>query len=86
MKRMLVIIPALALAACASKAPDDETGAKPAAQAAAAPTPKTAFDPELQALQKAKDVQKAMDAGDANTRKAIDAAEEGKDDKGDGGG
>jgi uncharacterized lipoprotein YmbA len=90
MKRMLVIIPALALAACASKAPDDETGAKPAAQAAAAaapaPTPKAVFDPEPQALQKAKDVQKAIDAGDANTRKAIDAAEEGKDDKGDGGG
>jgi hypothetical protein len=40
------------------------------------------FDPELQALQRAKDVQKAIDAGDANNRKAIDDAE--KDDDGGG--
>ncbi|HVT33735.1 MAG TPA: hypothetical protein VHE32_13885 [Rhodanobacteraceae bacterium] len=87
MKHMLLItILALALAACASKAPDDEAGAKPAAQAAAAPARKTVFDPELEALQKAKDVQKAIDAGEANTRKAIDKAENGKDEDDGGGG
>jgi PBP1b-binding outer membrane lipoprotein LpoB len=82
MKRLLPItIAALALAACASKTPDD-AAAKPAEQAKAAPPQKTVFDPELQALQRAKDVQKAIDAGDANNRKAIDDAE--KDDDGGG--
>jgi hypothetical protein len=85
MLRVSFILASLAiLAGCASHSSDDEAAAaKTAAQAQAAPPQKTVFDPQLQALQKAKDVQKAIDAGDARTRKAADDAEK---DKGDDGG
>ena len=83
MLRVVFILASLsALAGCASKSSDDDSAAKTAAQAQAAPPQKTVFDTQLQALQKAKDVQKAIDAGDARNRKAADDAEKDKDDGG----
>ena len=84
MLRVVFVLASLfALAGCASKSSDDDAAAKTAAQAQAAPPQKTVFDPQLQALQKAKDVQKVIDQGDARNRKAVDDAE---GDKKDGGG
>jgi hypothetical protein len=57
---------AVAVSACSSS--DD---AKPEA-AAAAPPQKTVLDPQLKALQKAKDVQKTIDADKQAADKAID--------------
>jgi len=84
MLRVVFVLACLsALAGCASKSSDDDAAAaKTAAQAQAAPRQKTVFDPQLQALQKAKDVQKAIDDGDARNRKAADDAEKDKDDDG----
>ena len=67
LRLVLPIAFALALSACSSS--DD---AKPEAQAAAAPPQKTVLDPQLKALQKAKDVQKTVDDQKAATDKAID--------------
>jgi hypothetical protein len=63
---LLPLAVAIALSACASS--DD--AAKTAAQDA--PPPKTVLDPQLKALQKAKDVQKTVDQQKADTDKAID--------------
>ena len=84
MLRVFFVLASLsALAGCASSSSDDDAATvKTAAQAQAAPPQKTVFDPQLQALQKAKDVQKTIDAGDARNRKAIDDAEKDKDDGG----
>jgi hypothetical protein len=77
---LIALASATALAGCASSSSDDDAAAtKAAAQAQAAPARKTVFDPQLQALQKAKDVQKVIDEGDARTRKAADDAEKDKD-------
>jgi len=86
MLRVLIALASVAaLAGCASSSSDDDAAAaKTAAQAQAAPPRKTVFDPQLQALQKAKDVQKTLEEGDARTRKAADDAE--KDKGGDNGG
>jgi hypothetical protein len=88
MLRVVFVLASLsALIGCASKSSDDDSkAAKTAAQAQAAPRQKTVFDPQLQALQKAKDVQKAIDAGDARNRKAADDAEKDKDGDDGGGG
>ena len=43
----------------------------------APPPKKTVFDPLTQQLQKARDVQKTVDANAASTRKAVDAQERG---------
>ena len=64
---LLPIAVAVAVSACSSGASSDE--AKPEAQAA---PQKTVLDPQLKALQKAKDVQKTIDADKQNTDKAID--------------
>jgi hypothetical protein len=63
----LAIAAILALSACSSGGDD---AAKATAQAATAQ--KTVLDPQLKALQKAKDVQKTIDADKQNTDKAID--------------
>jgi hypothetical protein len=88
MLRVLIALASVAaLAGCASSSSDDDAAAaKTAAQAQAAPPRKTIFDPQLQALQKAKDVQKSIDQGDANNRKAADDAEKDKDGGDNGGG
>jgi len=64
----------LALAACSGKTQEDADAAKPVAAAAAQPAQKTVFDPQLKALQKAKDVQKTVDDAAKTTDKAIDDA------------
>jgi glucose/arabinose dehydrogenase len=73
MLRMLLLLTgAAALAACSSGASNEQAAAaKPAAQAASAPQ-KTVIDPQLKALQKAKDVQKTVDDLKQATDKAID--------------
>jgi hypothetical protein len=88
MLRVLIALASVAaLAGCASSSSDDDAAAaKTAAQAQAAPARKTVFDPQLQALQKAKDVQKAIDDGDARNRKAADDAENDKGSGDNGGG
>ena len=63
----LEIAAMLALSACSS---GGEDASKATAQAA--PPQKTVLDPQLKALQKAKDVQKTIDADKQNTDKAID--------------
>ena len=69
---VLLLAGAAALAACSSGASNgDAATGKPAAQAASAPG-KTPIDPQLKALQKAKDVQKTVDEQKAATEKAID--------------
>ena len=69
---LLLLTGALALTACSSGASNDKAAAdKPAAQAASAPQ-KTVIDPQLKALQKAKDVQKTVDDQKQTTDKAID--------------
>ena len=73
MLRVLIVLTATtALAACASKSPDEEAAAQAAAQAQAAPAQKTVLDPQLKALQKAKDVQKTLEKDAKATDKAID--------------
>jgi uncharacterized protein YdaU (DUF1376 family) len=65
---LLPIAMAVGVSACSSGASSDD--AKAEAQAAAAQ--KTVLDPQLKALQKAKDVQKTIDADKKATDKAID--------------
>jgi hypothetical protein len=75
MLRVFILLVAMtALCGCASKSADDEAAEKAAAQAQAAPAPaqKTFMDPQLKALQKAKDVQKTLDKDAKATDKAID--------------
>ena len=64
----LLLACAVLIAACSSGANDE--AAKPTAQAA--PPQKTVLDPQLKALQKAKDVQKTVDDQAKATDKAID--------------
>lgn len=66
MRCLLPIAVALALAACSSG-----EDAKPEA-ATDAPPQKTVLDPQLKALQKAKDVQKTINADKQAADKAID--------------
>jgi hypothetical protein len=68
----ILLVTMTALCACASKSADDEAAEKAAAQAQAAPAQKTFMDPQLKALQKAKDVQKTLDKDAKATDKAID--------------
>ncbi len=68
---LLFMAGAAALAGCSSGASNDKDAAKPAAQAATAPQ-KTVIDPQLKALQKAKDVQKTVDDQKQATEKAVD--------------
>jgi uncharacterized lipoprotein YajG len=73
MLRALFILAAMtAIAACSSKSADEEAADKAAAQAQAAAAHKTVLDPQLRALQKAKDVQKTVDDAAKATDKAID--------------
>lgn len=69
MSRLPFLLACAALVAgCSSGASSDD-----AAKSTAAAVPqKTVLDPELQALQKAKDVQKTIDDGAKATDKAID--------------
>jgi hypothetical protein len=68
MPRLMLLIAALvALSACSSGSDDASK-----ATAEAAPPPKTVIDPQLKALQKAKDVQKTIDADKQKTDKAIE--------------
>ena len=62
----------LALAACSGKTQEDADAAKPVAAAAAQPAQKTVFDPQLKALQKAKDMQKTVDDQAKANNKAIE--------------
>ena len=72
LRALLLLTGALALAACSSGASNDQATANtPAAQAASAPQ-KTVLDPQLKALQKAKDVQKTVDDQKQAADKAID--------------
>jgi hypothetical protein len=72
MLRATIVLSVLCvLAGCASKSSEDEAAAAKA-QAQAAPPPKTFLDPQLKALQKAKDVQKTVDDSKQATDKAID--------------
>lgn len=69
---LLLLTAAAALAACSSGASNEEAAAaKPTAQTAPAPQ-KTVIDPQLKAIQKAKDVQKTVDDQKDSTEKAID--------------
>jgi len=69
---LLLLAGAAALAACSSGASNEQASAdKPAAQTANAPQ-KTVIDPQLKALQKAKDVQKTVDDQQQAADKAID--------------
>lgn len=52
-------------------------GKPPEPAATAAPPPPTVFDPLTQNIQKAKDVQKAVDANTDATRRAVDQQESG---------
>ena len=81
MRVLLVLAAASALAACSGSSNDSEQAAKPAAQAQATPAQKTVLDPQLKALQTAKDVQKTVDAEAARTDQAIEGAEGGNDGK-----
>ena len=65
---LLPIGVAIAVSACSSGASSDE--GKPEAQASA--PQKTVLDPQLKALQKAKDVQKTLDDDKKAADKAID--------------
>ncbi|HEX5123749.1 MAG TPA: hypothetical protein VFV97_10930 [Rhodanobacteraceae bacterium] len=73
MLRVLLFLTAAAtLSACSSgTSSEDAAATKPTAQAAPAPQ-KTVIDPQLKALQKAKDVQKTVDDQNQATDKAID--------------
>jgi hypothetical protein len=71
LRMLLPIALAMALPACSSGGSGDDEAAKTAAQAAAPPQ-KTVLDPQLKALQKAKDVQKTVDDQKQATDKAID--------------
>jgi hypothetical protein len=73
---------ALAVALCACGSHDADEAPK---AAAATPPQKTVFDPQLQALQRAKDVQKTIDAEHKRDDQAIDDAEKGGDKDKDGG-
>jgi uncharacterized protein YdaU (DUF1376 family) len=63
---LLPVAVAVAVSACSSGDSSD------AAKAEAAAPQKTVLDPQLKALQKAKDVQKTIDADKKATDKAID--------------
>jgi hypothetical protein len=78
----LAMLVALASALCACGSHDADEAPK---AAAAAPPQKTVFDPQLQALQRAKDVQKTLDAEQKRNNQAIDDAEKGEDKDKDGG-
>ena len=69
LRALLVLASACAIAGCTQSSNDD---AKPAAQAQAAPAQKTVLDPQLKAIQKAKDVQKTVDDAAKATDKAVD--------------
>jgi hypothetical protein len=72
LRALLLLTGALALAACSSGNSNDQAAAdKAAAQTASAPQ-KTVLDPQLKALQKAKDVQKTVDDQQKAADKAID--------------
>ncbi|HKE48695.1 MAG TPA: hypothetical protein VKB52_11570 [Rhodanobacteraceae bacterium] len=68
---LFLVASAAALAACAGS-PDDAAKNTQAAQPTAAQ--KTVIDPQLKALQKAKDVQKTVDDQKQATDKAVDDA------------
>ncbi|HEV7491280.1 MAG TPA: hypothetical protein VGO25_10770 [Rhodanobacteraceae bacterium] len=70
LRALLVLASACAIAGCTQSSNDE--AAKPAAQAQAAPAQKTFLDPQLKAIQKAKDVQKTVDDQAKETQKAID--------------
>jgi len=73
MTRLLFLVASvLALAACAGGGSNDAQAGKATAQAHAAPAQKTVLDDQLKALQKAKDVQKAVDDQNKAAEKAID--------------
>jgi hypothetical protein len=76
----MIVALAVALCACGSRDADDAKKA-----AADAPPQKTVFDPQLQALQRAKDVQKTLDAEHKRENQAIDDAEKSDDKDKDGG-
>lgn len=86
LRMLLLAAGTAAVAGCGASSSDSDasTGSAPA-RTAAAPAQKTVFDPDLEALKRAKAVQKTVDDGAKAEEKAIDRAEEGKDDK-DGGG
>ena len=69
LRALLVLASACAIAGCTQSSNDD---AKPAEQAQAAPAQKTVLDPQLKAIQKAKDVQKTVDDAAKATDKAVD--------------
>ena len=69
---LLLLASACAIAGCTGSSNDDAQAAKPAAQAQAAPKQATVLDPQLKAIQKAKDVQKTVDDAAKATDKAID--------------
>jgi hypothetical protein len=72
LRLLFLLASACAVAGCSGSSNDDANAAKPAAQAQAAPAQKTVLDPQLKALQKAKDVQKTVDDQAKATEKAID--------------
>jgi glucose/arabinose dehydrogenase len=69
---LLLLASACAIAGCTGSSNDDAQAAKPAAQAQAAPAQPTMLDPQLKAIQKAKDVQKTVDDAAKATDKAVD--------------
>jgi hypothetical protein len=70
LRALVVLASACAIAGCTQSSNDD--AAKPAAQAQAPPAQKTFLDPQLKAIQKAKDVQKTVDDAAKATDKAVD--------------
>ena len=72
--RALILLAGLALlAGCGASKSEADAGK--AAQAAATPAQKTVLDAQLNAIQKAKDVQKTVDDQAARTDQAIENAE-----------
>ena len=72
LRALLLLTAAATLAACSPGPSNDEAAtAKPAAQAATAPQ-KTVLDPQLKALQKAKDVQNVVDDQKKKQDKALE--------------
>ena len=72
LRTLLLLTGALALAACSSGASNDQAAADTAAEQPASAPQKTVLDPQLKALQKAKDVQKTVDDQKQAADKAID--------------
>ena len=68
MRFLLPAVAAAAVSACSSGTSSDDAKA----EAAASAPQKTVLDPQLKALQKAKDVQKTVDDDKKATDKAID--------------